>query len=104
RLPIGSARGQSRVASVALITTTFGESGDSVALNTRPFSRRMPSVSKYPALTGLNAALGSLARSGTGLSPTMKIEFQLDPSIGSEYASAAFVTPGSARRRDSRSA
>ena len=30
----------------------------------------------------------------------MKIEFQFEPSIGSEKASAALVTPGSARSRD----
>ena len=51
----------------------------------------------------VNAAPGSSVRGGTGLSFTMKMEFQSEPSIGSADTTAASATPGSLRTRGSNS-
>ena len=62
----------------------FGAPAASRLSKSRPFSKRMPIVSKYSWLTGIHAELGSLLRSGTGCPSMMKIEFQFDPATGIE--------------------
>ena len=86
------------------MTTTIWDFAVSPVLNVRPRSSRMPIASKYPSLTGVNAADGSCDRSGAGLSATMKMEFHCDPSMGSAKVSAAFRTPGIAFTRSTTSA
>src|SRR4029453_11440645 len=85
RCPIGSPCGQSLRANDSLITVTVGAFGPSPGSKPRPLISRMPMVSKYPMLTGVHAAPGRSARAGTGWPATMKIEFQLEPTIGNEY-------------------